>query len=140
MTALYAYNGLTGLTAEQLFLWIAIDQALSHLGGTDAAAAASLLLGTPTQPPTSCAPSMQRVDRAKANDLQFLSLHLAALPERARAGAQALKDHMKRCLDAVATRTSPVAGWVLIRYDAVQILLRATIVYNASVRGGDALR
>jgi hypothetical protein len=140
MTALYAYNGLTGLTAEQLFLWIAIDQALSHLGGTDAAAAASLLLGTPTKPPPSLAPSVQRVDCAKANDLQFLSLQLAALPEHARTGAQALKDHMKRCLDAVAMRTLPVAGWVLIRYDAVQILLRATIVYNASVRGGDALR
>ena len=139
MTALYAYNGLTGLTAEQLFLWIAIDQALGHLGGTDVDATARLLLGTPAQPPSSSALPMHRVQRAAARDLQFLTDHLAALPADTGAGAQALKDHMKRCLEAAAARTMPIAGWVLIRYDAVQILLRATIVYNAAVRGADAL-
>ena len=50
MPNLYSYNTLANLSREELFLWIAIDQTMEQLGGSDIAAAAAVLSGQPFLP------------------------------------------------------------------------------------------
>lgn len=138
---LYDYKDLTDLTREELFVWIAIDQVLEQFTGVDLAAAGAVLSGQPfiptrkkfagATPNTSVASIVSR--RVLNKNLSF------RLPMITGKTVLSLKIAFTNNLGAFVGRSVPLVGWLILAYDAEEIMRKTIIKYDGIAIGEDKI-
>jgi hypothetical protein len=122
-------------------MWIAIDQTVEQLGGTDIAAAAAVLLGYPflsTRGKFGGATKGTSIASVVARQMLKQKLPFP-MPMITGASLQTLKLTFTRNLGAFVGRLVPGVGWTILTYDVVEILRKSIAKYNALARKEDAL-
>ncbi|NMG68038.1 hypothetical protein GPA19_24145 [Azoarcus indigens] len=141
MLNLYTYNDLAGLSREELFLWIAVDQTLEQLGGEDVVAAIAVLSGQPFLPTRGkFAGATKGTSVASVVSRRLIKQRLPfALPTLTGATLTTLRITFTRSLGAFVGRLVPGVGWAVLAYDVLQIMRKSISLYNARVRQEDRL-
>ncbi len=141
MAGTYAYSGLSQLSPEELFFWIAVDQTLDQLGGVDIAAAAAILSGQPILPTRGkFGGATQGTSVASVISRRLLQHRLPfALPTITGASLTTLKITFTKNLGAFVGRLVPGVGWTILAYDVFQIVNKTITTYNALAREEDRL-
>lgn len=139
---LYDYKDQTNLTCAELFAWIAIDKVLEQFTGTDiAAAAAAVLSGQPFLPTRAkFSGATKGTSPASVVSRKFLNQQLPfRLPMITGKTIFAMKIAFTKNLGAFVGRSVPVVGWVILAYDAEEIIRKTIITYNSIAIGEDKL-
>ncbi|WP_348982470.1 STM2901 family protein [Azoarcus sp. TTM-91] len=141
MLNIYSYNDLAGLSREELFLWIAVDQTLEQLGGEDVVAAIAVLSGQPFLPTRGkFAGATKGTSVASVVSRRLIKQRLPfVLPTLTGATLSTLRITFTRSLGAFVGRLVPGVGWGVLAYDVLQIMRKSISLYNARVRQEDRL-
>jgi len=141
MLNIYFYNDLAGLSREELFLWIAVDQTLEQLGGEDVVAAIAVLSGQPFLPTRGkFAGATKGTSVASVVSRRLIKQRLPfVLPTLTGATLSTLRITFTRSLGAFVGRLVPGVGWAVLAYDVLQIMRKSISLYNARVRQEDRL-
>ncbi|WP_415495494.1 STM2901 family protein [Acetobacter sp.] len=137
----YSYNGLYGLNAERLFMWIVIDTTKEQLGIDDIVGAIAIISGQPvisTRGKPSGATkgtSVASLASRRAIDVQLPF----RLPMFAGKSLFTLRIAMTRHLGAWVGRTIPFVGYVIMAKDVTEIILKSVRRYNALVKPEDKM-
>ncbi|WP_294907606.1 STM2901 family protein [Tatumella sp. UBA2305] len=137
----YFYHGIPNLSAGELYFWIFLDAIHTHLGISDVAAAAGIILGQPTLPTRGkFAGATKGTSVASKMARQYINIELPfRLPTLTNASFRTLKPKFVNNLGAFVGRTVPVLGWVIVASDIAIIIFKATANYNRIARGNDRI-
>jgi hypothetical protein len=137
----YYYHGMERLNAQELLLWIFVDETVKQLGVDDVAAVVSILLGWPLLP-------TRRKFKGATEGTSVLSLFFRRYvntrlsrpyPTLTLESIKNFRFAMTNRLGAVVGRTIPVVGWVVLASDVAQITYRSLMLYNTIARNEDRL-
>lgn len=129
------------LSREELFLWIAVDQTVAQVSGVDVGAAIAVLAGQPILPTrakfkgATVGTSLASVTARRL----FRQKLPIALPMLTGSSLTTLRISFTRNLGALIGRAIPGVGWVILAYDATQIIRKTIARYNALAKAGDKL-
>ena len=141
MSRTYSYNGMDDLSPGEVFFWVAVDKTLDQFGVKDFVAAAMVLSGQPiittrakfggATPGTSPASLAGR---------RLLNYEMRVrLPTITGASFRTLKLTFTRNLGAFVGRTVPIVGWLMLAYDAEEIIRHTVSTYNGVVAAEDRI-
>ncbi|WP_321789555.1 STM2901 family protein [Paraburkholderia sp. J94] len=140
-TNAYSYGIHRGISAGELFFYIAVDKTREELGLDDLAAAAAILLGQNDVPVGGkLAGAVAGTSVVSMAARKFLPFRVAVrLPTIVKAGAGGLRIAMTRSLGAFVGRTIPVVGTVMLGADAFLIMRNTLFTYNRMVKPEDRI-
>ena len=139
--ATYNFGGHSNLSASELFFWVTVDAALTHLGLDDVVAMAAIIAGQPIIPTRGKFAGATRGTSIASKGLsRALNVRLPfRLPTLTGASLRTLRVTFTNNLGRFAGRSVPVLGWIWLAYDVTQILWNAVARYNQLARPEDRL-
>lgn len=143
MSNQYKYGIHDGLTREELFFLIVIDETCKQLGTDDVVGVASVLLGQrfiPTRGKFSGAVRGTSIASVVSRSLLPYELKYRLLPTvTSFKSLFLLRIKFTRSVGAFVGRAIPGVGWVILASDASTIIYRSVISYNGLVKAEDRL-
>lgn len=139
--ATYDFGGHVNLTPSELFFWVTVDAAMTHLGLDDVVAMAAIIAGQPLIPTRGKFAGATRGTSVASKGLsRVLNVRMPfRLPTLTGASLRTLRITFTNNLGRFAGRAVPVLGWIWLAYDVTQILWNAVSRYNELARGQDRL-
>lgn len=139
--ATYSYGGHIGLSATELFFWVTVDTALTHLGLDDVAAMAAVLAGQPFIPTRAKTAGATKGTSVASKYLsRALNVNLPfRLPTLTGRSLGTIRVMFTKNLGRFAGRAVPVLGWIWLAYDVSQIVWKSVDKYNRLAVSEDKL-
>lgn len=137
----YHYKDLENITREELFVWILIDKILDQFAGVDIAAAAAVVAGQPFIPTRAkFAGATKGTSPLSIVTRKVLNQHMPfRLPMIVGKSLGTLRITMTNRLGAWIGRSVPIVGWLVLAYDAEEIMRKTVTAYNELAQEGDRL-
>jgi hypothetical protein len=139
--ATYYFNDRTGLTPNELFFWVTVDTALTHLGLDDVVAMSAILAGQPWIPTKGKFGGATKGTSLVSSTLsRRLNVQLPfRLPTLTGRNLASIRVMFTNNLGRFAGRTVPVLGWIWLTYDVSHIVWTAVNRYNRIALAEDRL-
>lgn len=136
----YFFNGLSNLTAGELFFWIFLDETGKQLGVDDLATLALIILGQPLK-------TTRRKPIGATKGTSYLSYKLRRWlnvkvnnwPTLTTGSILRRRVSYVNNLGAFVGRWIPILGIIILAYDVSSIAWRTTNHYNQVARGKDRI-
>ncbi len=138
----YFFNGMSNLSATELYFWILLDSVNEQMDGIeDIATLALIILGQPlVRTRRKFRTATKGTSIASLYSRRYLDIELPfRLPTFTNASLRYLKPMWVNNLGKFVGRTIPVLGWVLLASDIATIFYKATSRYNKIARGNDKI-
>jgi len=140
----YYYNGLSNLSAGELFFWVMVKETMIQLGVDDIAAVGMILLGqnniaTRTKPSGAIAGTSRASIYSRMIFKKSQFPFGMKLPTLVGGPIGKVKIRLVRNIGTFAGRTIPVVGWVILANDVRIITYKTLINYNRIAREEDRL-
>lgn len=136
----YYFSGLSNLPAGELFFWVFLDETGKHIGVTDFASLALIILGQPSKvtraKPFGATPGTSTLSYHLR---QWLNIEVKHWPTLTNGSIRRLKFAYVTNLGAFVGRWIPILGWVILAEDIATIACKATNRYNTIAREEDRL-
>ncbi|MFE8100423.1 hypothetical protein RBA71_02860 [Brenneria goodwinii] len=135
----YFYNGMSNLSASELFFWIFIEKIDEQFDIQDLMTVSCIVLGLPLlKTRTKPGAATKGTSIASRMSRRYLDVHLPLrLPTLTNKSIKLLKPMWVNNLGAFVGRTVPVVGWVLLANDFANITFKTVVSYNRIARGDD---
>ena len=138
----YFFNGMSNLSATELYFWILLDSVNEQMDGIeDIATLALIILGQPlVRTRRKFRTATKGTSIASLYSRRYLDIELPfRLPTFTNASLRYLKPMWVNNLGKFVGSTIPVLGWVLLASDIATIFYKATSRYNKIARGNDKI-
>ena len=136
----YYFSGLSNLPPGELFFWVFLDETGKHIGVTDFASLALIILGQPIKAtrakPFGATPGTSTLSYHLR---QWLNIEVKHWPTLTNGSIRRLKFSYVTNLGAFVGRWIPILGWVILAEDIATIAYKATNRYNTIAREEDRL-
>lgn len=134
----YFYNGLSNLTARELFFFVFLEEAHKQFGVADISALALIILGQPTQSTRGKPVGATKGTSILSENLRrWLKYRIPRWPTLTTESIRHLRFSYVTNLGAFAGRWIPILGIVFVMNDVYQISFKTVCTYNRIVRKGD---
>jgi len=138
----YFYDGMSNLTAGDLFFWIMVNETLTQLGVSDMAGVVAIYIGSnnidvagkpsnATQGTSLASKTVRKYLKGKIMPFKLPTV-MGYYPPR-------MKIIMTRKLSTFVGRSIPVLGVVILAYDISAIVVKTTNKYNTIASPDDRL-
>lgn len=136
----YYFNGLSNISAGELFFWIFLDETGKQVGATDFFSLALIVLGQPSKATRAKPMGTTKGTSPLSYHLrQWIKIEVKEWPTLTNGSIKRLKFSYVTNLGAFVGRWIPFVGWVILADDVATIAYRATNRYNLIAKESDRL-
>ncbi|WP_343551685.1 STM2901 family protein [Pantoea sp.] len=136
----YFFNGMSNLSATELYFWVLLDEAGKQLGTDDLVTLALIILGQPIKGTRGKPAGATKGTSYLSSYLrQWLRVEVKNWPTLTTGSIKRRKFSYVNNLGAFVGRWIPILGIVILAYDVSAISYKTTARYNLIARGNDKL-
>ncbi|PKH26623.1 hypothetical protein CIG19_02175 [Enterobacterales bacterium CwR94] len=136
----YFFNGLSNLSATELYFWVLLDESAKHLGVDDLVTLALIILGQPIKG-TRAKPigATKGTSYLSSYLRKWIRIEVKSWPTLTTGSIKRRKFTYVNNLGAFVGRWIPILGIMILAYDVSAISYKTTARYNLIARGNDKL-
>lgn len=136
----YYFNGLSNISAGELFFWVFLDETGKQVGSEDFLSLALIVLGQPTRS-TRAKPigATKGTSPLSYHLRQWIKVEVNEWPTLTNGSIKRLKWSYVTNLGAFVGRWLPFLGWAILAEDVATIAWKSTHRYNLLVKESDRL-
>lgn len=136
----YFFNGLSNLSASELYFWILLDETAKQLGVDDLVTLSLIILGQPIKKTRGKPIGATKGTSYLSHHLrQWLRVEVKSWPTLTTGSIKRRKFTYVNNLGAFIGRWIPILGIAILAYDVSSISYKTTTRYNLIARGNDKL-